>query len=87
MLAPGLIGQTLKQTRFAERFDAVVLAYAGAMRVYGPVRPPGCIRATLVVEGKDAALRTLARTRGFPVIGEPAYPEWRRKVASRWRSW
>lgn len=77
VLAPsGLIGQTLQKARFAERFDAVVLALRRRDAVHGSVATTR-LRAgdVLVVEGKDEALRALAKTRGFLVIGAPAYPE------------
>lgn len=68
----GLIGRTLKQVRFAERFDAVVLA----LRRRGGLRErPSTTRLqagdVLVVEGAPAALQSLADTRGFLVIGTP----------------
>ncbi|MEO7507633.1 MAG: SLC13 family permease [Pyrinomonadaceae bacterium] len=77
VLAPsGLIGQTLQKARFGERFDAVVLALRRRDAVRGSVATTR-LRAgdVLVVEGKDEALRALAKTRGFLVIGAPAYPE------------
>jgi di/tricarboxylate transporter len=77
VLAPsGLIGQTLKQARFAERFDAVVLALRRRDAVSGSVATTRLHAGdVVVVEGKDESLRALARTRGFLVIGAPAYPE------------
>lgn len=72
----GLIGQTLKQARFAERFDAVVLALKRRDEFEGGVSSTRLHAGdVLVVEGKEDALRTLADTRGFLVIGAPAYPE------------
>jgi di/tricarboxylate transporter len=72
----GLLGQTLKQARFAERFDAVALA----LRRKGGAR--GRVSTTrlhagdvLVVEGRAEALQALADTPGFLVIGTPAHPE------------
>lgn len=72
----GLIGQTLKDARFAERYDAVVLA----LRRRGEVRErpsetPLLAGDMLLVEGERSALRALAETRGFLVVGTPAHPE------------
>ncbi len=72
----GLIGQTLKDARFAERYDAVVLA----LRRRGEVRErpsetPLLAGDMLLVEGERAALRALAETHGFLVVGTPAHPE------------
>lgn len=72
----GLIGQTLREARFAERFDSVVLALKRRDEVEGSVSMTRLHAGdVLVVEGKEDALRTLAETRGFLVIGAPAYPE------------
>jgi hypothetical protein len=72
----GLIGQTLKQARFAERFDAIVLALKRRDEFEGGVSTARLHAGdVLVVEGKEDALRTLADTRGFLVIGAPSYPE------------
>lgn len=72
LVTSGLIGRTLKQVRFAERFDAVVLA----LRRRGGLRErPSTTRLqagdVLVVEGAPEALQSLADTRGFLVIGTP----------------
>ena len=72
----GLIGRTLKAARFAERFDAVVLA----MRRRGDLRErpsttPLHAGDMLVVEGTGEALKALADTKGFLVVGTPAHPE------------
>jgi len=74
----GLVGRTLKATRFAERFDAVVLG----LRRRGVVndRPsitPLLAGDMLLVEGKRDALQALAETKGFLVVGTPAHPEQR----------
>lgn len=66
----GLIGRTLKQIRFAERFDSVVLA----LRRRGDIseRPsttPLHAGDVLVVEGSPESLTALAETRGFLVVG------------------
>lgn len=72
----GLIGQTLQEARFAERFDAVVLALKRRDEVEGGVSTTRLHAGdVLVVEGKQDALRTLSETRGFLVIGAPEYPE------------
>lgn len=72
----GLIGQTLKEARFAERFDAVVLALKRRDAVTGGVSTTRLHAGdVLVVEGKDEALKILAQTRGFLVIGAPSYPD------------
>lgn len=72
----GLLGQTLKDARFAERYDAVVLA----LRRRGEVRErpsetPLHAGDMLLVEGVRSALRALAETQGFLVVGTPAHPE------------
>ena len=72
----GLIGQTLKDARFAERYDAVVLA----LRRRGEVRErpsetPLLAGDMLLVEGERSALRALGETHGFLVVGTPAHPE------------
>lgn len=74
----GLVGRTLKETRFADRFDAVVLA----LRRRGEVRERPSITPLLagdmlLVEGQPDALQALAATRGFLVVGTPAHPEQR----------
>jgi di/tricarboxylate transporter len=78
LVTSGLIGQTLKQARFAERFETIVLALRrrGALRERPSATP---LRAgdVLVVEGEADALKRLAETRGFLVIGTPAHPEQR----------
>ncbi len=78
LIASGLIGQTLKKARFAERFDAVVLALRrrGALRER-PSNTPLRAGDVLVVEGEEEALKHLAATPGFLVIGTPAHPEQR----------
>lgn len=66
----GLIGQTIKQLRFAERYDAVVLAVRrqGAL-TERPSTTPLHAGDVLVIEGSPEALKALAETRGFLVIG------------------
>ncbi len=74
----GLIGRTLKAARFAESYDAVVLALRrrGEVTERPSITPllPGDM---LVVEGTKKALQALAETRGFLVVGTPAHPETR----------
>ena len=72
----GLVGRTLKATRFAERFDAVVLG----LRRRGEVNERPSITPLnagdmLLVEGRRDALQAVAETRGFLVVGTPARPE------------
>ena len=72
----GLVGRTLKGVRFAETYDAVVLA----LRRRGEVRERLSTTALLpgdmlVVEGKTNALQALAETKGFLVVGTPVHPE------------
>lgn len=72
----GLIGRTLKDSRFAERYDAVVLA----LRRRGEVtdRPSATqlfAGDMLLVEGRSDAIQALAETRGFLVVGTPAHPD------------
>jgi len=72
----GLVGRTLEDSGFADRFNVAVLA----LRRRGEVseRPwstplhPGDV---LVVEGLPADLARLAEARGFLTIGTPAHPE------------
>lgn len=72
----GLIGQTLKEARFAERYDAVVLALRRKGGISGRVSTtPLHAGDVLVVEGHTEALEALANTQGFLVIGTPAHPE------------
>lgn len=72
----GLIGRTLKDARFAERYDTIVLA----LRRRGEIneRPSTTTLAAgdmLLVEGTSDALQALAETKGFVVVGTPAHPE------------
>ena len=74
----GLIGRTLKGVRFAERFDAVVLALKRRGDVTDrPSTTPLHAGDVLVVEGTKESLQALADTRGFLVIGTPAHPDQR----------
>lgn len=72
----GLLGQTLREARFAEQFDAVALALKRRDEVKGGVsNTPLHAGDVLVIEGKEDALKSLADTPGFLVIGAPAYPD------------
>ncbi len=74
----GLVGRTLKATRFAERYDAVVLALRRRGEVSDrPSITPLLAGDMLLVEGKPDALQALAETKGFLVVGTPAHPEQR----------
>ena len=74
----GLVGRTLKATRFAERYDCVVLALRRRGEVNDrPSVTPLLAGDMLLVEGKRDALEALARTRGFLVVGTPAHPQQR----------
>jgi len=76
----GLVGRTLEDSRFAERFNVAVLA----LRRRGEIsdRPwstplhPGDV---LLVEGLREDLDHLAEARGFLTVGKPAHPEERPK--------
>src|SRR5687767_8426001 len=72
----GLIGRTLKASRFAERYDAVVLALRRRGAVTDrPSATPLHAGDMLLVEGSSDAIQALAETRGFLVVGTPAHPE------------
>jgi di/tricarboxylate transporter len=72
----GLIGRTLKASRFAERYDAVVLALRRRGEVTErPSATPLVAGDMLLVEGRSDAIQALAETRGFLVVGTPAHPE------------
>lgn len=74
----GLVGRTLKGTRFAEKYDAVVLGLRRRGEIHQrPSITPLLAGDMLLVEGKRDALQALAETRGFLVVGTPAHPEQR----------
>ncbi|MGE0102471.1 MAG: SLC13 family permease [Blastocatellales bacterium] len=74
----GLIGRTLKDVRFAERFDSVVLALKRRGEISErPSTTPLHAGDVLVVEGTTDSLQALAESRGFIVVGTPAHPEQR----------
>jgi di/tricarboxylate transporter len=74
----GLIGQTLKDVRFADRYNAIVLALRrrGALNERPSTTP---LRAgdVLVVEGEQEALQKLGETPGFVIISKLERPEQR----------
>ncbi|MGH9766811.1 MAG: SLC13 family permease [Blastocatellia bacterium] len=68
----GLIGQTLKEARFAERFKAVALALRRRGAATGrPSTTPLRVGDVLVVEGDNESLKALDEAPGFLVIGTP----------------
>jgi di/tricarboxylate transporter len=72
----GLIGRTLKDSRFAERYDAVVLALRRRGEVNDrPSATPLIAGDMLLVEGRSDAIQALTETRGFLVVGTPAHPD------------
>ncbi len=76
LITSGLIGRTLKASRFAERYDAVVLALRRRGEVTErPSATPLLAGDMLLVEGRSDAIQALAETRGFLVVGTPAHPE------------
>jgi di/tricarboxylate transporter len=78
LVTSGLIGKTLKDSNFAERYDAVVLALKrrGDIRDR-PSTTPLQAGDVLVVEGANESLKALAETQGFLVIGTPSHPNQR----------
>lgn len=75
----GLVGHTLRSSRFAERHGAVVLALhrPGAALGDQPELVPMHSGDVLVVEGPEAALKTIAESPGFVLAGSPTHPELR----------
>ena len=74
----GLIGRTLKEARFSERYDAIVL---GLRRRGGAAGRPSTTALhagdVVAVEGEEDALKALSETAGFLVIGTPPRPQQR----------
>jgi di/tricarboxylate transporter len=69
----GLIGQTLKEARFAERFKTVVLALRRRGAATGrPSTTPLRAGDVLAVESGRESLKALDEAPGFLVIGTPA---------------
>ena len=72
----GLIGRTLKEVRFSDRFDVAVLAIRRRGRLeQRPSQAALHAGDVLVVEGEKPALAALGDTAGFLVIGTPAHPD------------
>jgi di/tricarboxylate transporter len=72
----GLIGRTLKDARFAEKYDAVVLALRRRGELNDrPSTTPLFAGDMLLIEGRSDAIQALAETRGFLVVRTPAHPE------------
>ena len=72
----GLIGRTLKDARFAERYDAICLGLRRRGELNErPSTTPLLAGDMLLVEGKSDAIQALAETKGFLVVGTPAHPE------------
>ncbi len=71
-----LIGRTLKGARFAEQYDSVVLALRRGSGIRSrPSTTPLHAGDLLVVEGEAEALKALAETTGFLVVGTQESPE------------
>jgi di/tricarboxylate transporter len=72
LTSSGLIGQTLKEARFAERFKAVALALRRRGTASGrPSTTPLRAGDVLLVEGDRESLKAIHDTPGFLVIGTP----------------
>jgi di/tricarboxylate transporter len=72
----GLIGRTLKDARFAERYDAVVLALRRRGDPRGrPSTTPLHAGDILLVEGSRGAIQALSDSQGFLVISDVPKPE------------
>ncbi len=72
----GLLGRTLKESGFAERFDAVVLGIRRRTQVdERPSEAPLLAGDVLLVEGRPDALKRLAASVGFLAIRTPDQPE------------
>ncbi len=78
LVTSGLIGRTLKGARFAEKYNAVVLALRRrGVLTERPSITPLHAGDVLAVEGQTSALQELAQTRGFLVISTRESPEMR----------
>jgi di/tricarboxylate transporter len=72
----GLVGRTLKEARFAETYDAIVVALKQRDPSVGrPATIPLHAGDILVVEGDNEDLDALAQRKGFLVIGNVTRPE------------
>jgi di/tricarboxylate transporter len=73
LASSGLIGQSLKRARFAQRFKTIVLALRRRGAATGrPSTTPLRAGDVLVVEGDRESLKALDEAPGFLVIGTPA---------------
>jgi di/tricarboxylate transporter len=71
----GLIGRTLKEARFSERYDAVVIGLRRRGGAAGrPSTTPLHAGDVILVEGERDAIKALSETPGFLVIGTPPRP-------------
>jgi di/tricarboxylate transporter len=79
VVLPGspLLGRTLKEARFAERFDTTVLALHRPNQPLfdHPAQTPLHAGDVMLVEGTHAAIGALAGTHGFLLVGEAAPSE------------
>lgn len=74
----GLIGRTIKDARFAETYDTIVVALRRRGEAVGrPSTIPLHAGDILVVEGTSEALDALAERKGFLVISDVKRPEQR----------
>ena len=74
----GLIGRTLKEARFSERYDAIVVGLRRRGGAAGrPSTTPLHAGDVVAVEGREDALKALSETPGFLVIGTPPRPQQR----------
>ena len=72
----GLIGQSIKQIRFAERYDATVLALRRRGHISDrPSTIPLKAGDVLIVEGSEEALKNLSDAIGFLTVSTPRWPE------------
>jgi di/tricarboxylate transporter len=72
----GLIGRSLKEARFSERYDAVVVGIRRRGGAAGrPSITPLQAGDVILVEGERDAIKALSETTGFLVIGTPPRPE------------
>jgi di/tricarboxylate transporter len=72
----GLIGRSLKEARFSERYDAVVIGIRRRGGAAGrPSITPLQAGDVILVEGERDAIKALSETTGFLVIGTPPRPE------------
>jgi len=79
VVLPGspLVGRTIKSLRFADRYDAVVLALhrPGERLADRPTATPLRGGDVLVLEGSTVALNQVARSHGFLLVGSMQRPD------------